>query len=308
MCAVPFREDGPERGLAAMPFDRYVRLIDGFRGLRELHLQGLGEPLMHPRFFDMVRHAAARGIAVSLNTNLTLLTERRARACATCGLAAIHVSIDGATAATYERIRVGASFNKVLRNLRRLAAAVAAAPDPRPSLRIVTVLMRDNLAELPDIVRLAADAGVPNVFVQRLAHDFSEAALPARYAPMRDFVAAQTTETLDASEVAAWFDRARDAARGRGVALRLPRLDAAAPRVNPRGCDWPHTGAYVSWRGEAMPCCMVGTPDRANFGSMLDHGPAAVWSGAAFESFRARLASDDPPDLCRGCAHFEGRF
>lgn len=308
MCAVPFREDGPERGVAAMPFDDYVRLIDGFEGLRELHLQGLGEPLMHPRFFDMVRHAAARGIAVSLNTNLTLLTERRARECASCGLAVIHVSIDGATAATYERIRVGARFDKVLRNLRRLVAAIGATPGARPALRIVTVLMRDNLAELPDIVRLAADVGVPSVFVQRLAHDFSEAALPARYAPMRDFVAAQTTEALPAADVERAFARARAAADDCRVSLRLPRIDAAATPVNPRGCDWPITGAYVSWRGEAMPCCMVGTPDRANFGSMLDHGPAAVWSGAAFEDFRARLASGDPPDLCRGCAHYEGRF
>jgi MoaA/NifB/PqqE/SkfB family radical SAM enzyme len=308
MCAVPFREDGPERGLAAMPFADFVRLIDGFDGLRELHLQGLGEPLMHPRFFDMVRHAAARGIAVSLNTNLTLLTERRARECAACGLAAIHVSIDGATAATYERIRLGARFDKVLRNLSRLVAAVAAVPEPRPAMRIVTVLMRDNLAELPAIVRLAAATGVPNVFVQRLAHDFGESALPPRYAPMREFVAAQTTESMLATDVEAVFDRARAAAAECGVTLRLPRLDAVAPQANPRGCDWPVTGAYVSWRGEAMPCCMVGTPDRANFGSMLEHGPAAVWGGAAFEAFRTRLASDDPPDLCRGCAHYEGRF
>ncbi len=308
MCAVPFREDGPARGLAAMPFADYTRLIDQFVGLQELHLQGLGEPLMHPRFFDMVRYAAARGISVSLNTNLTLLTERRARECASCGLAAIHVSLDGATAPTYERIRVGARFGKVLRNLRRLVAAVAAEEAPRPALRLVMVLMRENLAELPALVRLAAEEGVPRLFVQRLAHDFSEAALPPRYAPMRAFVAAQTTETLAAAEIEPVFAAARTVAAERGVELRLPRLESAPASPNPRGCDWPLTGAYVSWRGEAMPCCMVGTPDRLNFGSMLAHGAQAVWSGPGFEAFRARLASDDPPELCRGCAHFEGRF
>jgi MoaA/NifB/PqqE/SkfB family radical SAM enzyme len=308
MCAVPFREDGPARGLAAMPFADYTRLIDQFAGLRELHLQGLGEPLMHPRFFDMVRYAAARGIAVSLNTNLTLLTDRRARECATCGLAAIHVSLDGASAATYERIRVGARFAKVLRNLRRLVAAVSAADAPRPALRLVMVLMRGNLDELPALVRLAADEGVPRLFVQRLAHDFSEETLPARYAPMREFVATETTETMASDEVEAVFATARTVAADRGVELRLPRLATPHAAPNPRGCDWPVTGAYVSWRGEAMPCCMVGTPDRLHFGSMLAQDAHSVWAGAAFERFRERLASDAPPDLCRGCAHFEGRF
>jgi MoaA/NifB/PqqE/SkfB family radical SAM enzyme len=308
MCAVPLREDGPPHGVAAMAFDDYVRLIDQFVGLRELHLQGLGEPLMHPRFFDMVRHAAARGIAVSLNTNLTLLTDRRARECAACGLAEISVSLDGATAATYERIRVGARFAKVLRNLRWLVRAVAARGADAPSLRLVMVLMRENLAELPALVRLAAAEGVPQVFVQRLAHDFSEAGLPARYRPIREFVAAQTTETLPPADVARAFSAARAVAVEAGVELRLPRLDAAHGAPNPRGCDWPVTGAYVSWRGQAMPCCMVGTPDRLHFGSMLERGAQAVWSGPAFESFRRRLASPNPPELCRGCAHYEGRF
>jgi MoaA/NifB/PqqE/SkfB family radical SAM enzyme len=56
---------------------RFVSLIDQFPGLSELHLQGLGEPMMHPRFFDMVAHAAERGIAVSCNSNFTLNPRQR---------------------------------------------------------------------------------------------------------------------------------------------------------------------------------------------------------------------------------------
>lgn len=42
--------------------------------MTELQLQGLGEPMMHPRFFGMVAYAVARGVEVSTNSNLTLLT------------------------------------------------------------------------------------------------------------------------------------------------------------------------------------------------------------------------------------------
>src|SRR5579884_4279385 len=59
MCSIQFRQDGPPYGPPAfMEFSTFTRIIDQFEGLRELHLQGLGEPMMHPRFFDMVAYAA----------------------------------------------------------------------------------------------------------------------------------------------------------------------------------------------------------------------------------------------------------
>src|SRR5438105_8122704 len=119
MCAIPFRTDGPPYGPPAfMPFERFTGIVDQFGDLRELQLQGLGEPMMHPRFFDMVAYAAGKGIVVSTNSNLTLLNERRAHLCVLSGLGYLHVSLDGASAETYEAIRVRARFDRVLRNLR----------------------------------------------------------------------------------------------------------------------------------------------------------------------------------------------
>src|SRR5437660_1711451 len=117
MCSIQFRQDGPPYGpLAFMDFEQFTRIIDQFTTLKELHLQGLGEPMMHPRFFDMVTYAANRGIAVTTNSNLTLLNERRAERCVTSGLQYLSVSIDGATSHTYERIRVRAHFDRVVAN------------------------------------------------------------------------------------------------------------------------------------------------------------------------------------------------
>src|SRR3954447_22087755 len=78
MCPIQFRQDGPPYGPPAfMPFEEFTRVLEQMPGLQHLHLQGLGEPLMHPRMFDMVEYAAGRGIQVSTNTNLTLLTPIR---------------------------------------------------------------------------------------------------------------------------------------------------------------------------------------------------------------------------------------
>lgn len=312
MCPIQFRKDGPPYGPPAfMPFATFTRLVDEFEGVEELHLQGLGEPMMHPRFFDMVAHAATRGIAVSTNSNLTLLTERGATRCVTSGLAWLHVSIDGATAPTYEAIRVRARFDRVVRNVERIVAARRRLGSSTPRLRLVAVAMRRNLSELPDLVRLARRLEVEAMFVQHLSHDFGESSLPAHYRPMREFVDAETLLGEDPARVEACFAEARAAAAEVGVALRLPRT---APRPHPPGtpgrarCDWPFTGAYVSYDGLAMPCCMVATPDRIHFGSMARSGVRAVWESAAYAAFRTRLDSDDPPEVCRSCSLYAGTF
>jgi MoaA/NifB/PqqE/SkfB family radical SAM enzyme len=89
MCPVQYRPDGRGGPPAFMPFDRFCALLEQFPGRAELHLQGLGEPLLHPRFFDMVRVAASRGIKVSTNTNLTVLTAGQAQQCIDSGSAAM---------------------------------------------------------------------------------------------------------------------------------------------------------------------------------------------------------------------------
>lgn len=302
MCPVTLRVDGRAGRVATMPVARYRRLLAQFPAITELHLQGIGEPLMHPRFFDLVRLASDRGIEVSTNSNLTLMSARRAAECVDSGLARLHVSIDAATPACYEWIRVGARFGRLMRGLERLLECIART-GRGPRVEFVAVMMRANLHEFAPLVTLAARLGVPAVSVQRLAHDFDEDTLPPRYAPMRTFVDAQAPGADDADAIVASFAAARQAAARTGVTLRLP---AEQPR--PRGCDWPWRGACLSFRGDAMPCCMVATPDRANFGNMAISGVEQVWRGSAYHEFRARLASDEPPAVCRGCAVYAGRF
>jgi radical SAM protein with 4Fe4S-binding SPASM domain len=309
MCPIQFRRDGPPHGpLAFMPFDTFTRLIEQFPTLRELHLQGLGEPTMHPRFFDMVAFAAARGIRVSTNSNLTLWSERRARQCVESGLAELSVSLDAADPVIFERIRRGAHFAKVLRNLRRVMAARAAARSSM-DVRIVMVLMKQNLDDLPNLVRLAAAEGVTQVFVQHLCHDFEEHTLPSDYKPIRSFIHDEMLDRVATTRVEEAFARARAAAQERGVRLRLPRLSAQpAPRPSPPRCDWPWRGSYISYRGDAMPCCMVSTPDRMSFGNMAADGVQAVWHNAAYRTFREQLASTAAPAICRSCSLYRGIF
>lgn len=312
MCAIPFRRDGPPWGPPAlMKYETFMRILDQLPSIKELHLQGLGEPMMHPRLFDMVAHASRRGVDVSINSNCTLISDARAERMVLSGLKTLHVSIDGAKASTYEAIRVGARLHRVLRGVKLVLRARERLGIARPALRLVAVVMKRNLHELAGLVELAARLEIPAVFVQHLSHDFGEESLPAHYRPMRDYVDRQSLLGEAESRVEEHFARARAAAASAGIDLRLPsvRMTVHPPGTPGRErCDWPWRGAYISYQGLSMPCCMVSTPDRIHFGSVVERGLGPVWNGPDYRRFRADLGSERPPDVCRSCSIYRGTF
>jgi radical SAM protein with 4Fe4S-binding SPASM domain len=242
---------------------------------------------------------------------MTLLGARRAALCVSSGMAELSISVDSADPAVYERIRVGARFARVEENVQLLMHARRRAASARPDVRLVAVLMRQTLDGLPQLVRLARRWSIERLFVQHLCHDFAESSLPAEYRPMREFVDEQSVLGDDIGHIEEVFAETRRVADELAVEVRLPH---PRPRPHPPGtsgparCDWPWKRAYISYQGLAMPCCIVATPDRINFGNMADDGAEAVWNGKSYEVFRSRLASDDPPEICRTCAVYRQMF
>ncbi|MEZ4599054.1 MAG: SPASM domain-containing protein [Syntrophotaleaceae bacterium] len=312
MCPIRFRTDLPKNGSPAlMDFRLFAELLDGFPGLEKLHLQGLGEPLLHPRFFDMAAFARKRGLVVTTSTNLTLLDETQARECVISGLNELHISVDGTSAETYEWIRTGADYRTLKSNLELLVKTRRRMSSSTPVLKLVMVIMRKNLAELPDLVDLAKEWDMEEVFVQHLSQEFSEPDLSEKVLTMRNFVEEQTLLHENPQRIARYFGAARSKARKAGIRLRLPKTEAskqAPDRSGRERCDWPWSGIYVSWTGQVMPCCMAASPDRVSFGSLAEKPVRDIWNGPEYLSFREQLQSRRPPRICRECSIYRGIF
>jgi radical SAM protein with 4Fe4S-binding SPASM domain len=313
MCLVRYAPAVGKRE-GALSYEQYLELVDGLPRLRKLTLQGLGEPLLSPHIFDMVEHATGRGVEVGFNSNGTLLDRAKSARLVEVGLGWLHVSLDGATAATYEDVRHGTDFaphpgqfERVVRNLRTLVEVREHAEAGGPRIQLVFVAMRRNVRELVGLVELGADIGIDEVWVQNLSHSFSDTDPAGAYREIREYAASEALFGAEDEEaMASIFTRARERADALGVTLRLPRLHVE-PTRSP-GCSWPWESAYVTHRGQVQPCCMVMGSDRVTLGDLNERPFGEIWNDDAYSEFRERLLSEEPPEVCAGCSLYHGLF
>ncbi len=118
-----------------------------------------GEPLMRPDLEELVAQASGLGMTVVLGTNATHLTVDRAHTLAERGLAGVGVSLDSLLASRHDEFRgVRGAWEATVQGI---DAARRAGID----VQIQMTLTRDNVRELPAVVRFSRETGARVVTV-----------------------------------------------------------------------------------------------------------------------------------------------
>lgn len=81
-----------------------------------VRFEGDGEPTCNPHLRELVKMCGDLGIRSAMTCNGTLLDEKYIKFLEENGMSRIHISFDGATKSTFEKLRTGADFDKVLYN------------------------------------------------------------------------------------------------------------------------------------------------------------------------------------------------
>ena len=138
---------------------------------------GIGEPLIHPAIFDMIRIARQAGVYTGLSTNATLLDRERAGLLLDSGLDYAILAFDGATKESYEKYRSGATFEKTRENI---IAFLAEKQSRRSPIHVVVqmVMLRDNAHEVGAFRRLWSIPGVDEIRFKRDEVRIGQTVLP----------------------------------------------------------------------------------------------------------------------------------
>ncbi len=298
-CIRTFRSLEPP---ADLTLEQVKAITEQFSVLERVVLHGIGEPLLNREIFEIVAYLKTRAATVLFNSDAISLTATRALRLIQSGLDEYRVSLDAATRQTYRRLRGVDQFDRVVANVRRLVQLERGRSRSAPRVSLWFTASRANLDELLAFVRLAADLGVDEVYVQRLV--FNGLGLATAENALHGRLQRQEQEVLD---------QAQELARGLGVALRAsglttPLASLKGEMSSPRpwaGCQRPWTLSYVTANGNVLPCCISPWVARDYqaliLGNALAEPFADIWNGERYRRFRIDFESESPPDPCRGC-------
>ena len=143
-CATTFRGKAIRQGFVA--FDTVKKIIDegADNNLYGVKFNIRGEPLLHPEIHKFVKYSKKKGlIDVYFNTNAMLLTDEASNKLIDAGLDRLSISFEGYTKEVYEKYRIGAKYETVLKNIETLQSLKKKLKVEHPNIRIQTVMIQD---------------------------------------------------------------------------------------------------------------------------------------------------------------------
>ena len=232
----------------------------------------------------MVRYLKDRGTYVLFNTNGTVLNEKNGRALIEAGLDELRVSLDASNAKSYRAIRGKDYFGRILKNVRAFRDLQEREGHERPRVSAWLTGLKETIAELPAFVKVAAEIGVKEVYLQRLVF-FEEDAIgharpdQALYERMTREEAGYLDEATALAASLGMTFSASGAASEPGMSLK--RHDDGSPWSM---CRRPWTVMYFTANGRALPCCIAPFSQRGyenyTLGDATQQTLREIWNGA----------------------------
>jgi radical SAM protein with 4Fe4S-binding SPASM domain len=277
------------RARTSLSLEKFRRILSEVPSTTKISLVGIGESFMNKELWSIIREAKARGIEIGTTSNGTILTDKILEDLVSSDLDWLNFSIDGATKATFEKMRPGAVFEEMLANVRRVVDAFGGRA--RPVIDIWFLSNRENIHELPDMVDLVRSLGISKLNTQGVHYwghpDWHERAGEANTIDDLASILRETKRRADAAGVEFEW-------------LNFPDPAAA------RSCKWPWKGSYITADGYVTPCCENGSdPERINFGNIFEQSFGEIWNSKQYQQFRRDLQSTESrPAICADCPSY----
>jgi len=290
---------------ADMSWELFTRIVDQSPGVARAVLHGVGEPMLVKALPQMVRYLKDRGVYVLFNTNGTVLSERNGRALIAAGLDELRVSIDASTPESYIKVRGKDYFRRIVKNVTAFRALQEREGHAQPKVSAWLTGLKETIEELPGFVKLAADIGVKEIYLQRLVFFDRDAIGLAR--PDQTLF-----ERMD-QEQAHLIDEAGQLAKSLGLSFHASGAASEPGQSLTRRrddspwslCRRPWTVMYFTANGRALPCCIAPFSQHGyenyTLGDATQDSLREIWNGARYKAFRSALLTDKPADACANC-------
>ncbi len=275
-------------GRSDMEWKTYEAVSGYFHEAEEVDLTGRGEPLLNSRLEEMIQSAKASGCTAGLKTNATLLSPRRADSLLQASPDWIGFSAVGATPETYEKVRRGASFKKMLANLERVRSLKGRGGNGNFRTILFFRMLKENLHELPAMIDLAHSLEIDEFVARNLDPKGADAGERKKILPQGHGGGNRES-----------FHRLVEEAKRKAERAKLSlNVEELSPAENPMCEQNPLETFFVAWDGTVSPCIHLSQVQRGfvegkwqtipplRWGNIVEEPLQNIWGRAEYVHFR----------------------
>ena len=289
----------PKERSKTMSLDTIMTLKSVLPYVTHVSLQCNCEPLLNKDIIGIIEWIMNQNnnIEISMVTNGTLLNKALCTGLLKSGIKKICISLDGATARTYENIRRGSNFQTVINNIKELIFQKDSSINSNLiNIELIAVAMKENLHELTDILRLANDFNINTLTINGLEPYTEEMVSQVLYSPKPSEKYEHIFKTLESD------------AKNYNLNINLPQLKIQDYHF----CHL--SGVVISSDGTVHPCAPLSykRPYFYTDGRRLEHPEICfgnvneipimdIWNSIEYRIFRHRLRIGMFPRFCKHC-------
>ncbi len=257
-----------------------------------VHLQGWGEPLLHPHFFDFVALARKAGCLVSSTSCGLHINEDIAQKIIESGMDIVAFSLAGTDAASNSP-RHGADFDKVCQGIKLLQAMRQERLGVHLEIHLAYILLADRLDAVRNLPKLMQELQIHATIVSTLDYLADEAQSHLAINPHDTDIIAKARQILQKA--------AHEAEQnGQRIYYALPSLSPS-----PKCRENIQNSLYIDADGTIAPCIYLNVPDsdayKITFGNVNDENILDIWQKDDFVTFRHAHATNTPIVPCQTC-------
>ncbi len=284
-----------------LTFSQFKLLVDQFP-LRWVNLTGEGDAFLNKDYLDMIHYLKRKGTSVYLVDSFDLITKDIALQLVEAEVDGIYLSMDGASKQTYESIKVGNSYEKVLANIKTMLSIKKELGSPFPELCIRFVINKQNMHEMADFVKVISSLGPKELwgdgsklhFVTLLdypeIHHLYPQTIPEEY--VEETIKAAKS---DPNSLPVIFARTEE----------LPSINKCLAWLEPYFALVPHP--------MTVPCCAVlmsnnrTEVEKYSFGDYTKQPFKEIWNSPYYKHFRKSVTNPKAPipAACDGCRAYD---
>lgn len=293
-----------------MIFDVYKGLFSEAKrlGVKEMHLTGGGEPLMHKGIFKIMKEIKKNEIRGSIVTNGSLFNKKLIKGLIKAKWDNILYSLDGPDAETHDILRKKGVFDRVIQSIKLFNFYKKKYGQKEPCIELCLVLSSYNYNKLFSYLDLAYSLDIKKVFIQpiRINDKKLGGKLILTDEQKREFQDSISLllEKSDKFGIHTNLDELDEFLIKKSCEIKEV-IETYSKQKKEEKDIMKSLSCYSPWyfigirpNGDIYPC---GADCPNPFGNIITDTLENIWYGQKFEDFRQKLLSKNVPDFCAAC-------